>query len=135
MALDFEPLLRAIHATMRAITGVKLVGDFWERPALVGHFPPLDPVRQRRLDRIRAAGVWFIHIPKNASVSVMSILYREQMYHPTVRYYARVAPDVAALPSFAVWRDPVERFASACRFASMADRCTCKSLALSAPDI
>ncbi len=117
MIIDLEPLLSAVHAAMRSTTGVQLVGDFFERPALLGRYPPLDPVRIRRLNRIRAAGVLFVHIPKNAGMSVMSILYREQMFHPTIRYYRRVAPDIARLPSFAVWRDPVERFASAYRFA------------------
>jgi hypothetical protein len=42
------------------------------------------------------------------------------VFHPTIRYYARVAPDlVRELPSFAVWRHPVERFVSAFRYAQV----------------
>jgi hypothetical protein len=74
-------------------------------------------VLRRRLRRIRDAGVLFVHIPKNAGVSISTELYGEPLFHPTIRYYKRVAPDiVGTMPSFAVWRDPVKRFVSAYRF-------------------
>lgn len=115
---DLDLLLDHIHAAFRGITGLKLVGDLHERPTWPGVYPPLDPLLRRRLARIREAGVLFIHIPKNAGMSVSATLYGEQLFHPTIRYYARVAPDVVRdLPSFAVWRDPVARFVSAYRFA------------------
>jgi hypothetical protein len=100
------------------MTGLKLISDLHERPTFPGIYPPLDPKLRRRLTRIRDAGVLFIHIPKNAGMSVSSTLYGEQVFHPTIRYYARVAPDIVRnLTSFAVWRHPVERFVSAFRFA------------------
>jgi len=108
----------AIHRAMRRTTGLKLVSDLHERPTFPGIYPPLDRLLRHRLERIRDAGVLFIHIPKNAGMSVSSTLYNDQVFHPTIRYYARVAPDlVRDLPSFAVWRHPVERFVSAFRFA------------------
>jgi hypothetical protein len=103
-----------IHAAMRRVTGLKLVSDLHERPTFPGWYPPLDPILRRRLRRIRDAGVLFIHIPKNAGTSVSNILYGEPVFHPTIRYYQRVAGDLAReLPSFAIWRHPVERFVSA----------------------
>lgn len=113
-----ELILDVVHRAMRRMTGLKLVSDLHERPTFPGIFPPLDPLLRQRLDRIREAGVLFIHIPKNAGMSVSSTLYNDQVFHPTIRYYARVAPDlVHELPSFAVWRHPVERFVSAFRYA------------------
>jgi Sulfotransferase family len=116
MTLEFT--LDVIHGAMRRLTGLKLVSDLHERPTFPGIYPPLDPTLRRRLRCVRDAGVLFIHIPKNAGTSVSNILYGEQLFHPTIRYYQRVASDmVRTLPSFAVWRDPVERFASAYRYA------------------
>jgi hypothetical protein len=118
MAMSSEAVLDRVHGIFRGITRLKLVGDLHERPTWPGLYPPLDPKLRSRLRRIRDAGVLFVHIPKNAGMSVSKILYGEQLFHPTVRYYKRVAPDVVRdLPSFAIWRDPVARFVSAYRFA------------------
>lgn len=115
--MSSKGLLDLIHVAMRRMTGLKLIGDLHERPSFPGIYPPLTPLLRNRLQRIRETGVLFIHIPKNAGMSVSSTLYNEQVFHPTIRYYARVAPDIAEdLPSFAVWRNPVERFVSAFRF-------------------
>lgn len=100
--------------------GVNLFGDLYERSASLGlAFPiPLDQKRRRRLAAIEDAGALFIHIPKNAGMAVSEALYGQQVYHPSIRYYRRFAPDlVARMPSFAIWRDPAERFLSALRFA------------------
>lgn len=116
MGIDF--FLDQLHFTMRTVKGLKLVSDLHERPTFPGIYPPLDPKLRGRLRRIREAGVLFIHIPKNAGMSVSKILYGEQVFHPTIRYYQRVAGDIArGLPSFAVWRNPIERFVSAYRYA------------------
>ncbi len=115
-----EPFYDLFHGAMRQMTGLKLVSDLHERPTFPGIYPPLDPLLRSRLDRIREAGVLFIHIPKNAGMSVSSTLYQAQVFHPKIRYYTRIAPDlVRELPSFAVWRNPVERFVSAFRYAQV----------------
>jgi hypothetical protein len=112
-----EAILDRVHPIFRGLTGLKLVSDLHERPTWPGMYPPLDPVLRRRLSKIRDAGVLFVHIPKNAGISISTELYGEPLFHPTIRYYKRVAPDiVATMPSFAIWRDPVERFVSAYRF-------------------
>ncbi|CAM3208772.1 Sulfotransferase family 2 domain-containing protein [Sphingomonas antarctica] len=100
--------------------GVRLFGDVYERSSSLGPaFPvPLDRKRRDRLRAIEDGGALFIHIPKNAGMAVSQALYGRQVYHPTIRYYRRFAPDlVDRLPSFAIWRDPAQRFLSALRFA------------------
>jgi hypothetical protein len=107
-----ERLLRA--------SGTQMLDDFFERPAARLLAPPAwtIPRHRRRLAAIERAGALFIHIPKNAGMSISRALYGEQIYHPSIRYYLRFAPKrVRRLPSFAIWRDPVERFVSAFRFA------------------
>lgn len=93
--------------------GVRLTGDIPERLIATGLPIPLNAKRRDRLASIRAAGALFIHIPKNAGTSLATALYGHTMRHDTMRYYERVAPDVSALPSIAVIRDPVDRFLSA----------------------
>lgn len=98
--------------------GVRLNGDVAERLCDWGIAPPLGGRRRRRLARIEAAGALFIHVPKNAGMSVSHALYGEQVKHATIRYYRRAAPGlVAAVPSFAIVRDPLARFVSAFRYA------------------
>jgi hypothetical protein len=60
----------------------------------------------------------FIHIPKNGGTSVSHALYGVPVGHSTIRYYQFAAPHlVADLPSFAILRDPEERFLSSYRHA------------------
>jgi Sulfotransferase family len=116
--VKLELILDVVHGAMRRATGLKLVSDLHERPTFPGFHPPLDPKLRRRLRLIRDAGVLFIHIPKNAGTSVSKILYGEPMFHPTIRYYQRVAGAmIRDMPSFAIWRHPVERFVSAYGYA------------------
>jgi hypothetical protein len=112
-----DAVLNPVHHVFRGLTGLRLVSDLHELPMWAALYPPLDPTLRRRLRKIRKAGVLFVHIPKNAGISISCELYGEPLFHPTIRYYKRVAPDmVDTLPSFAVWRDPVARFVSAYRF-------------------
>ncbi len=73
----------------------------------------------RRAPLMRRAGVIFIHIPKNAGVSVNTALYGQFMGHYTAREVARYCPQTwRTLPSFALTRNPWERCLSAWRFAT-----------------
>ena len=93
---------------------IQLLSDVYER-AHEKRFPlPLDLERRRRLRCIANAGVLFIHIPKNAGMSVCQALYGRQIKHSTIRYYATNAPRLLKRHrSFAIVRDPVSRFVSA----------------------
>lgn len=94
--------------------GVELVSDIYEKLVDRGLRPLLGPERRRRLAAIRRAGLLFVHVPKNAGMSISRALYGRQIKHSRIRYYERVAPDlVRELPSFAILRDPVDRFLSA----------------------
>ena len=77
----------------------------------------------RRAARMQAAGVIFIHIPKNAGVSVNQALHGRFMGHYTARDVARYCPRLwAELPSFALTRNPWARCLSAYRFATQRTR-------------
>lgn len=98
--------------------GVKLVSDIPEKLCRSGVRPILDAKRRARLRCIRDAGVAFVHVPKNAGMSISSRLYGQQIKHATVRYYAKVAPGLLdAVESFAILREPVARFLSAYGYA------------------
>jgi hypothetical protein len=94
--------------------GVKLASDAFEKICEMRLRPPLIGARRLSVAQVYAAGALFIHIPKNAGMSISQELYGLQIKHASIRYYARVVPDlVKKLPSFAILRDPVERFLSA----------------------
>ncbi len=107
-------LNKVIASAMR----VHLVSDVPERLALLPGPTPIDAKRRRMIEAIRARGILFIHVPKNAGTSICESLYGLQVKHSTVNYYRQVAPDVLDLPSFAILRDPVERFISAFQYAA-----------------
>lgn len=72
---------------------------------------------ERTWSAVRNAGVLFIHIPKTGGTSVCAHLYGRNLPHWTWAFYREAfGPEVNALPSFAVLRDPVERLISAYRF-------------------
>lgn len=103
--------------TLQQICGVTLHSDLQER-YMDWRLPvPLSKQRLKRLELIRKAGVLFIHVPKNAGTALSYSLYGCTMRHESIRYYQTHAPDIVSkLPSFALWRDPVERFLSAYDF-------------------
>jgi hypothetical protein len=117
-ATPIRPPKMRLNACVAGLFGTRLVGDVRERLCIAGFTPPLTAARRARLQAIRSAGLLFIHVPKNAGMSISSRLYGQQVKHASVRYYDRVAPDIIDhLPSFALIRDPVDRFLSAFRYA------------------
>lgn len=103
---------------LAGLFGVKLVSDIGEKLCDKGFRPWIGRERQSALDCIREAGVLFIHVPKNAGMSISNALYGRQIKHRSMAYYCHVAPDIARdLPSFAILRDPVDRFLSAYTYA------------------
>nr|WP_298796411.1 hypothetical protein [uncultured Acetobacter sp.] len=112
-----EHLQETRKKTMEQLCGVTLHGDLQERYVDWRLPVPLSNKRLERLQTIRKAGALFIHIPKNAGTTISHELYGSSMRHESIRYYQKHAPDVVnAMPSFALWRDPVERFLSSYDF-------------------
>lgn len=105
------------RTALAAAFGVRLVSDIPERLCRIGVRPWVDGKRRGRITAIRRAGVLFVHVPKNAGMSISQHFYGCQVKHRSMRYYLSVAPDLAALPSVAVVRDPVRRFLSAFAYA------------------
>lgn len=115
-----DPRAYGLQRYLARAFGLRLTSDIYERLCDFGLKPPLDRERRQRLAAILKVGTLFIHVPKNAGMSVSHALYGRQVKHSTIRYYQRVAPELAsAAPSFAVIRDPLERFLSAYRYARM----------------
>lgn len=106
-----------LNATLSATMGVRYVSDVPERMCRLGLPTFADAKRRRMIEVVRARGVLFVHVPKNAGTSISHALYGAQVKHHTVTYYASLAPDLLELPSFAIVRDPVDRFLSAFHFA------------------
>lgn len=74
-----------------------------------------------RIDALRSYGlppspVVFIHIPKNGGSSVTSILYRRQIQHLTQEQLHKLGYIGSSSTVFATYRDPLDRFQSACRY-------------------
>jgi hypothetical protein len=99
------------------LINIRLPCDVHERATDWSMSLPITRRRADRLDRIKEVGVLFIHVPKCAGMALSSALYGCQVKHTTIRWYHRRSHAFSRLPSFAVLRDPVERFVSAFRYA------------------
>jgi hypothetical protein len=111
---DFSEQIRYSAARL---LGLHLISDLHERASELGVRLPVGSKRKRRLAAVQQAGVLFVHVPKNGGQSVSEALYRVQIRHNSIRYYRRVKPALACLPSFAILRDPADRFLSAYHYA------------------
>lgn len=112
-----DPRAYGLQRYLARAFGVRLSGDIHERLLDKGLTLPLGRQRRRRLAAFRNIGMLFIHVPKNAGMSVSQAIYGLQVKHATFRYYQMIAPDLADGPSFAVIRDPAARFLSAYAYA------------------
>lgn len=107
----------ALQRLVCRAAGVRLLSDVHERGCDLGLSLPLGPARRGRLERIAATGLLFVHIPKVAGMSISQALYGVQVKHASIRLLHHVADGrLAMLPSFAVLRDPADRFLSAFRY-------------------
>lgn len=61
------------------------------------------------------AGVIFCHVPKNAGSKINFALYGRRLGH--IRLSQLILENKKQLPILAVWREPIERFLSACAYA------------------
>ena len=72
----------------------------------------------RRRNDFRKAGVVLIHVPRTAGTSLALELYGRFVGHFSLADLCAVsAPDVLALPRFAIVRNPWDRLVSAWAFA------------------
>src|ERR1700761_2403942 len=97
----------------RALFGVYYESDIYDR--FCGAVPRAMRAFQWRIDpAFSARQLIFVHVPRAAGMSVAEALGARPQSHYSMRYYRAVAPRfAAAAESFAVLRDPFERFASA----------------------
>ncbi|GBQ29143.1 hypothetical protein AA12717_3160 [Gluconacetobacter sacchari DSM 12717] len=111
------PSARAFAHVAR-LMGFHLPTDIHEWTGRAGVRLPMGAKRRDRMALIARRGALFIHVPKNAGTSVATAVYGQPVSHESIRYYQGVMPDMArALPSFAILRDPVDRFLSAYSYA------------------
>ena len=86
---------------------------------LCGRFPQLMRLFHRRIpEAMRARNLIFVHVPRAAGTSIVRSLYGDGcIHHHSMHYYRTLDPDFAEqAASFAILRDPLERFASAFAF-------------------
>ncbi len=70
-------------------------------------------VRRRVLRRARGTRAIFIHVPRNAGTAISRAIYRDDIPHHKASFLRRIDPKTfARIPSFAVLRDPYDRFLS-----------------------
>lgn len=92
-------------------------------------FPHLMRLFRARIPKaMRARNLIFVHVPRVAGTSIVRSLYGEGcIHHYSMRYYATVDPGFAeSSPSFAVLRDPIDRFASAFAFVQAGGAQSCR---------
>lgn len=94
-----------------------------------GRFPRVMRLFRARIPKpMRARNLIFVHVPRVAGTSIVRALYGEGcIHHYSMRYYRTVDPGFAeSAPSFAVLRDPIDRFASAFAFVRAGGTDTCR---------
>ncbi len=104
------------EAALKNALGVHLYSDVFIKMA-ESRSPMLRSLAREKAKRlVEDKNIFFIHIAKNAGTSINSILHQRNPGHFPANFYARSVPDIFhTRKSFAVLRNPVERFKSAAR--------------------
>jgi hypothetical protein len=108
------PDSKAIH---RALFGAFYEEDIYDK--FCGLMPRAMRLFGWRVDEaMRQRNLIFVHVPRVAGTSIAHALYGPRCTrHHSIRYYKTVAPDFwARADSFAMLRDPFDRFASSYAF-------------------
>lgn len=84
--------------------------------------------RRRIPQAMRDRNLIFVHVPRVAGTSIMRVLYGEGCtHHHSMRYYRALDPTFAqGAASFAMLRDPLDRFASAFAFVRSGGTSICR---------
>lgn len=101
----------------RALFGSYYEEDIYDRACAA--FPLLTRALWWRMpSAMRAHRLIFVHVPRAAGTSIVRMLYGQGcIHHFSMRYYRAIDPRFAEqAQSFALLRDPVDRFASAYAF-------------------
>lgn len=103
----------ASHCLNRLLFGAYYESDVYDR--LCGRFPRAMRAFSWRIEpAFTSRKLIFIHVPRAAGMSVAAALGARLQSHYSMRYFRAVNPRFAAeADSFAVLRDPFERFLSA----------------------
>lgn len=110
-----KPLLRpAIERAVRFAFGVDVYPDAFEKLAILDRSSRLAGLfRHKCPGELRTHPLLFIHVPKNGGTSIKRSIYSTDPGHATLRYYDWLAPSLrSGATSFAVLRDPIDRFLS-----------------------
>jgi hypothetical protein len=115
------PAARISFADPKAINRL-LFGAWYEEDIydqFCVRFPRLMRLFQDRIpEPMRRRKLIFVHVPRAAGTSIVRALYGQGcIHHHSMRYFAALDPDfVLAADSFALLRDPFDRFTSAYTF-------------------
>lgn len=122
--MAFPPDPKRVH---HFLFGAWYEEDLYDR--LTGAFPDLAfLLRSRITPAMRARKLLFVHVPRVAGTSIVRTLYGEGcIRHHSIRFYRAADPAFcAATPSFALLRDPFDRFASAYSFVRSGGTDSCR---------
>ena len=111
----------------RALFGAWYEEDIYHQ--LCSRFPQAMRLFRARIPGpMRARNLIFVHVPRVAGTSIVRSLYGQGcIHHHSMRYYRTIDPGFAeAASSFAVLRDPIDRFASAFAFVRAGGTQTCR---------
>lgn len=118
------PDSKRIH---RALFGAYYEEDIYDK--FCGLMPHAMRLFHWRVDHaVRQRNLIFVHVPRVAGTSIAQALYGQRCTrHHSIRYYKTVAPRFwATADSFAVLRDPFDRFASSYAFVRSGGTETCR---------
>lgn len=118
------PDSKQIH---RALFGAYYEEDIYDK--YCGSMPRVMRLFHWRIeDAMRRRNLIFVHVPRVAGTSIARALYGSRCTrHHSIRYYKTVAPRFwEAADSFAVLRDPFDRFASSYAFVRGGGTETCR---------
>lgn len=124
---DLQPRFPDSKRINRALFGAYYEEDIYDK--YCGLMPRAMRFFHWRIeDAVRRRNLIFVHVPRVAGTSITQALYGPRCTrHHSIRYYKTVAPSFwAGADSFAVLRDPFDRFSSSYAFVRSGGTQTCR---------